>query len=162
LSAAAGITIRRASAGDIPALARVWHESLLESHGALSFGVHPDVADFERRTAKLLPGCLIAEKATGACGFTAWEGGELYLLFVLPVAYGTGLGEELLARAEVEMAAGGPNEIFLLCRAGNDRARRFYEKHGWRFARLVASEEGSFIGYRENTMWRMEKRLTQR
>ncbi len=160
MSAATVITLRKASAGDIPALASVWRESWLESHGPLSFGIHPDIADFEKRTAKLLPNCLIAEGGTGACGFTAWEGDELYLLFVLPVAYGTGLGEELLARAEAEMAADGQNEIFLLCRAGNDRARRFYEKNGWRFSRLVASEEGSFIGYRENTMWRMEKHLS--
>ena len=152
--------IERASAGDIPALAFVWRQSWHESHAALSFGRKPDQAYFEARADKMLPDCLIARKEGEPVGLVSWQEKELYQLFILPAAYGTGLAADLIARAERAMREAGHNRLFLLCRVGNDRARAFYEKQGWRFERLAPSPKGSVIGYREDAMWRMEKTLS--
>lgn len=151
--------IERAGAGDIPALAFVWHEGWYESHAVLSFGKAPDQAYFEARAAKLLPTCLIARRKGEPVGLVSWQENELYQLFLLPVVYGTGLSGELIGHAEAAMRAAGHNRVFLLCRVGNDRARAFYEKQGWHVAQLAPSPEGSIIGYREAAMWRMEKDL---
>ena len=151
--------IEQASAGDIPALAFVWRESWYESHAALSFGEEPDQAYFEARAARLLPDCLIVRKEGEPVGLVSWQENELYQLFILPDAYGTGLAADLIARAERAMREAGHNRLFLLCRVGNDRARAFYEKQGWQFVRLADSPEGSVIGYLEDAMWRMEKDL---
>ncbi|NIJ42011.1 putative acetyltransferase [Parvibaculum indicum] len=151
--------IERAGAGDIPALASVWKDSWYESHAALSFGKEPDQAYFETRAAKLLPDCLIARRKGEAIGLVSWRENELYQLFTLSAAHGTGLAADLMARSERAMHEAGHSRLFLLCRVGNDRARAFYEKRGWHFAQLAPSPEGSIIGYREDAMWRMEKDL---
>jgi GNAT superfamily N-acetyltransferase len=57
--------------------------------------------------------------------------GELYGIYVDPDAWSTGAGRALIERAEQELA-GGYAEAILWVLAGNERARRFYERAGWR------------------------------
>jgi GNAT superfamily N-acetyltransferase len=56
--------------------------------------------------------------------------GELYGVYVLPEAWGTGAGGELMETALAELGAAF-REAILWVLEDNPRARRFYEKHGW-------------------------------
>lgn len=58
--------------------------------------------------------------------------GELRMLNVAPEAWGTGAGPALLTAAEGQLADLGFDEAVLWVVAGNLRARRFYERQGWR------------------------------
>jgi GNAT superfamily N-acetyltransferase len=57
--------------------------------------------------------------------------GELWLLYLVPEAWGTGVAGELLAAAEAALVELGYREAALWVFEANPRARRFYEHHGW-------------------------------
>ena len=57
--------------------------------------------------------------------------GELYAIYVLPKAWGSGVAAELIERGEEELRSRGLSSVFLNVLADNPRARRFYERHGW-------------------------------
>ena len=61
---------------------------------------------------------------------------HLSRLFVDPGSWGQGIGSLLLTRAVEEMHTRGYSRAQLYTAAGNERSRRFYERHGW-----VAGEE---------------------
>jgi GNAT superfamily N-acetyltransferase len=67
---------------------------------------------------------VVAEEGHRLVGFVAFAGAVLHALYVLPPYWGRGLGSELLA------VAGPVQELWVL--RDNLRARRFYERHGWR------------------------------
>jgi putative acetyltransferase len=74
----------------------------------------------------------VAVSGTGELlGFVMVVGDEVEQVFVGPAARGSGLAGVLLAEAERQVASGGHAEAWLAVVAGNTRARRFYEKHGW-------------------------------
>jgi ribosomal protein S18 acetylase RimI-like enzyme len=56
--------------------------------------------------------------------------GELYAIYVLPCAHGSGVGPALLEAATAALARGW-DEAILWVATENPRARRFYERHGW-------------------------------
>jgi len=58
--------------------------------------------------------------------------GELWALYIAPSHWGRGYGSALLRNAEEALAAGGRRDLALWVLEGNDRARRFYERAGWR------------------------------
>ncbi len=57
--------------------------------------------------------------------------GELFAIYVLPEAWGTGLATALIERGEEELRARGFTAATLNVLADNPRARRFYERQGW-------------------------------
>jgi GNAT superfamily N-acetyltransferase len=57
--------------------------------------------------------------------------GEVYALNVDPGHWGNGVGSYLLGAAMTELAGAGHARAVLWVVAGNRRARRFYEHHGW-------------------------------
>ncbi|HWH36732.1 MAG TPA: GNAT family N-acetyltransferase [Candidatus Limnocylindrales bacterium] len=57
--------------------------------------------------------------------------GELYAIYVLPDFWDRGVGTDLLRRAEHDLVAHGYADATLWVLAGNERARRFYERAGW-------------------------------
>ena len=59
-------------------------------------------------------------------GYALVEGDRLHQLFVRPAAWGTGAAASLLAQA----VDAGARSLWVM--EQNARARRFYEKHGWR------------------------------
>jgi GNAT superfamily N-acetyltransferase len=59
--------------------------------------------------------------------------GELWALYVLPAHWGRGAGRALLAAATEHLRALGHGEAMLWVLADNPRARRFYERCGWRW-----------------------------
>lgn len=59
------------------------------------------------------------------------ELGELAGLYVHPDHWSRGVGHMLLERVEQEFSSGGREESYLWVLHGNERAIRFYERHGW-------------------------------
>ena len=57
---------------------------------------------------------------------------QLYTIYVEPGAMGHDLGAVLLRRTEQRLARFGFVEATLWVLTGNERGRRFYERHGWR------------------------------
>jgi ribosomal protein S18 acetylase RimI-like enzyme len=83
--------------------------------------------------------------------------GELFAIYVLPEAWGSGLGTGLIERGEEELRARGFAAAVLNVLADNPRARRFYERQGW-----VRGEtfHGSFLGH-EVELARYRKELSE-
>lgn len=64
-------------------------------------------------------------------GVLSVSGDELKVLYVLPSHWGSGAGQALIERAH-ELLAQTCAEATLIVLASNPRARRFYERNGWR------------------------------
>lgn len=58
--------------------------------------------------------------------------GELYAIYVVPEAWGSGAARELMAEAKDWFAQEGYATAMLWVLADNPRARHFYEREGWR------------------------------
>ena len=58
--------------------------------------------------------------------------GELLALYVDPPAQGAGIGRALLAAGEDRLRALGYDRAVLRIFVHNERARSFYDAHGWR------------------------------
>ena len=58
------------------------------------------------------------------------DGAEIVAIHSLPQSWGTGLGHAMLAEALKQI---GEGTVFLWAFRENKRARRFYEKHGFRW-----------------------------
>ena len=89
------------------------------------------------------------------------RGEELYQFYVAAEARGTGLAAALIKDAEARLAARGAETAWLDCAIGNERAARFYEKHGWYRAATVVSRLDTANGPFDLEIWRYEKRVTQ-
>jgi GNAT superfamily N-acetyltransferase len=95
---------------------------------------------------------FVAEKdgrITGFCGVGAGRGpadGELYAIYVEPEAWGSGAGTALLQVGVDELRARGCRDAILWVLEDNPRARRFYEREGWRLD--DARREGEHLGVR--------------
>jgi len=57
--------------------------------------------------------------------------GELAGLYAQPSAWSTGVGHALITRVAEELRRDGFDEAYLWVLHGNERASRFYERHGW-------------------------------
>jgi len=79
---------------------------------------------------------FVAEEADRVVGFV-WTGdsrdepgkGELFAIYVLPEAWGSGAGPELMASALEALRGYSSAALWVL--EDNPRARRFYEREGW-------------------------------
>lgn len=59
------------------------------------------------------------------------DAGELYAIYVHPDRWGTGVGQRLHDVALEQLRDRGMAVVHLWVLDTNDRARRFYERHGW-------------------------------
>ena len=130
-------TIRPAVAADMAAVADLWHEGWHDAHA----GHVPDgltaartLEAFHARTPARVADTTVAEVDGRLAGFIMIEGDEVEQVFVDPGHHGGGVGGPLLGEGERRVAAAGYAEAWLAVVVGNARARRFYEKHGWRDA----------------------------
>ncbi len=91
---------------------------------------YPDDAILERwRTVE--GRVFVAERAGRAVGLAAAHAGWLNGLYVLPEEWGSGVALALHAAAVAELAREHATAKLWVLEA-NGRARRFYERHGWR------------------------------
>jgi ribosomal protein S18 acetylase RimI-like enzyme len=105
----------------------------------------------------------VAEDAGGVVGFAyigdsrdAPEEGEVYAIYALPEAWGTGAGPALMREALDALRATPYEEAILWVLEDNPRARRFYEREGWHAD--GGAKEDEFLGVAVNEV-RYRKRL---
>jgi len=124
----APLTLRQATPGDADAIAAVFSPSfrLLDFLPAL----HTVEEDRTFIADVILPACdvLVVEHEGAIVGFLARDGNEIRLLYVHPGFLRRGAGSLLLEAAK----ASGVDELELWCFQANARARRFYERHGFK------------------------------
>lgn len=85
---------------------------------------------------------------------------ELHQIFTSPAARGTGAAQALIADAEARVRNAGQAKIWLDAAIGNDRARRFYEKMGWRMRGEEIVDLFTQNGPLPTRLWVFEKVLT--
>ena len=131
------VRIEPARAEDLAALAGLMAASpLLRRYGATRDTALAALESGHRAGDRL----LVGRTDEGAPLGLAWLVGSriltgaayLRLLLVAEGAQGRGLGARLLAAGEVE-ARGWANHLVLLATIDNTAARRFYERHGYRY-----------------------------
>lgn len=102
----------------VPQRAEQWRKRLVDAHGAATW-VAGDADEPVRGFASAGPS-RDDDAPTGT--------GELYALYVHPASWGTGVGSRLMTSA-LEVL-GDAATLWVL--ETNQRARRFYARHGWR------------------------------
>jgi ribosomal protein S18 acetylase RimI-like enzyme len=138
------VRVRRARLDDAPVIAevhvRTWQDAYEHVFGAerlASVTVDARLAQWERILAAGQSDVFVAA-ADGIVGFVstgdsrdADAEAELFAIYVLPDAWGSGAGSALM-RAGIEamrLRASGDAVLWVL--DDNPRARRFYEREGW-------------------------------
>ncbi|MGA4841277.1 GNAT family N-acetyltransferase [Streptomyces sp. G45] len=146
---AAAPRLRAARAGDAAAIARIWHEGWSDGHhgnvpAALIAVRTPE--SFLLRAPRRVDDTVVATVGGVVAGFVMVVDDEVEQVYVSRDHRGTGVAAELLAEAERLVAAKGHRRAWLAVVNGNARARRFYERNGWRdeglFEYLAASDSG--------------------
>jgi len=129
------VTFRRATDSDIVPIAQLWFDGWGDGH----FGNVPDELlslrtreSFDVRTAEGLGSTLVAEVGAEIAGFVMVVGDEVEQVYVASTHRGTGVAAALLTEAERLVREGGHARAWLAVVPGNARARRFYERCGWR------------------------------
>ena len=75
---------------------------------------------------------VVAERSGTPVGVAATAECWLVGLYVIPEEWGTGVADHLHDDVVERMRAAGCREARLWCLEENHRARRFYERRGWR------------------------------
>ncbi len=166
------IHLRRATEKDARAIAEIHVESLQTGYRRVLPAVHLEglrVEGYEeswRRQLSILPperrpwlaeiqGRAVAFIAAGPSRDDDAEPyiAEVYDIFVDPDCWDRGIGRTLLKHIERDLRQRGYEGITLWCHAGNEKARAFYEKAGWKpdgasKTNVIAGVETEEIRYR--------------
>ena len=128
------VALRPAQPSDLRDIAEVWQAAWHDGHrGHVPHALirARDPAYFEARSGELVDHITVAVDGEELLGVLIVTADELQQLMVTAAARGRGVGGQLLAEAERQVAARGYDEIWLAVVPGNATARRFYESHGW-------------------------------
>ncbi|HTW18179.1 MAG TPA: GNAT family N-acetyltransferase [Nocardioides sp.] len=127
--------LRPGTPADAARVADLWHAGWHDGHA----GHVPDgltaartLAAFHERTPLRVDDTTVADVAGEVAGFVMVVGDEVEQVFVGAEHRGSGVAGLLLAEAERQVADAGYDEAWLAVVVGNARARRFYERQGWR------------------------------
>ena len=71
-------------------------------------------------------------RAARVAAIAEQDAGELYAIYVLPQAWGSGAGAALMREAVAGLREAFDGDAVLWVLEDNPRARRFYEREGWR------------------------------
>jgi GNAT superfamily N-acetyltransferase len=151
------VELRRARPADAAAIAevhvRTWQVAYEHVFGAEQLAA----IDLDARTRRwqgwlddgehafvALDGGRIVAFAWVGTSSEAPDKGELYAIYVLPSAWGSSAGTELMQAALEALRELGFGEATLWVLADNPRARRFYEREGWVLD--GARREGEHLG----------------
>jgi GNAT superfamily N-acetyltransferase len=128
------VTIRPASADDSAAVASIWRHGWRHAH----LGQVPDELlaartpeSFSSRAAQRVDDTTVAVVDAAIAGFVMVVDDEVEQVYVAAHHRGSGVAAVLLAEAERLVRENGHERAWLAVVAGNGRARRFYERHGW-------------------------------
>jgi GNAT superfamily N-acetyltransferase len=155
--------VRDGDESELAELTRLWYDSWQDSHAHLQPSElirHRTLDSFRERLRVALPAVRVVGPVGAPLGFCLVRGDELDQLFVSAAARGTGVAAALVADAEARLAGAGVERAWLACAIGNERAAKFYEKHGWhRAGTMVNRAETSERTFALDT-WRYEKALS--
>ncbi|HET7295418.1 MAG TPA: GNAT family N-acetyltransferase [Vicinamibacteria bacterium] len=129
-------TPRAATPDDVEVLAALWHAGWRDAHlGHVPEALMPHrrPGDFRERMKPRVSLTTVAVSGARPVGFVTVHGDEVEQLYVSAEARGQGVADALLRHAEQAIAARFPL-AWLAVVPGNARARRFYERNGWRDA----------------------------
>lgn len=90
-----------------------------------------DEASFRDRILESMSDCFLLIDEGQILGFVRLKGNELDQFYVAPDKIGQGVAKKLMSAAENKLRERGVSKASLFATVGNDRAIRFYEKHGW-------------------------------
>jgi ribosomal protein S18 acetylase RimI-like enzyme len=127
--------VRKATPTDVAAVAVIWHTGWADGHLG---NVPPELvryrnkAQFVTRTRARLDSMWVAERHDQPVGFVVVKDDEVEQLYVDRAARGTGVAAMLLRKGEAEIRRAGHRAAWLAVVAGNQRARSFYSRLGWR------------------------------
>jgi ribosomal protein S18 acetylase RimI-like enzyme len=144
--------IRPAEPGDAEAVAEIWAAGWRDGH----LGHVPDElvrvrtdASFRTRAADRVADTTVATVDGEVAGFVMVDGDEVEQVYVSSRHRGSGIADALLGEAERQVGERGHGEAWLAVVAGNERARRFYERLGWEdegaFDYAASDEDGSTV-----------------
>ncbi len=154
--------IRRASPADMSGAAElvhtVWHEHEAQFVPEV---IHPyrTVAFFAERLATMEGVFVAPDEKDFLVGLSAWQGNYLDFLMIRAEFRSAGIGAALLRATEDEIRQASHQSATLLCMVGNEGARRFYERHGWRWLGEVEIQVPLGADRIKQTRWQMEKAL---
>jgi GNAT superfamily N-acetyltransferase len=130
------VALRAATPEDAEAIATIWYLGWRDGHlGHVpdSLHEHRRLVHFRARVPPRVPRTTVATIASAIVGFVTVHDDEVEQVYVAERARGGGAAQALLRHAE-EVIAAGFDTAWLAVVAGNARARRFYERNGWRDA----------------------------
>jgi GNAT superfamily N-acetyltransferase len=133
--AAVASFVRKATSDDVEVVAEIWHIGWADGHLG---HVPPELVryrnreQFVSRARERIEGMWVAERRGQTIGFVVVKGNELEQLYVDRAARGTGVAAMLLRKGEDEIRCAGHRAAWLAVVAGNQRARSFYSRLGWR------------------------------
>ena len=154
--------VRSAETGEVDALATLWYDGWQDAHAPIMPAQLAQYATRERFRERLLAalsGVRVAGQVGRPAGFCITRNDELYQLYVSAAARGSGVAALLLADGERRLAIRGVKTAWLACAMGNERAARFYEKHGWRRIGNMINKLDTPDGVFPLEVWRYEKPL---
>jgi GNAT superfamily N-acetyltransferase len=127
-------SIRLATADDVDVLVRLQRDASVTALAHIFPPAdHPFPEDSTRDRWRDFRGTiLLATVADEPVGMVGIEPPWLEGLYVVPTAWGTGVADALHDDAVEALRAGGVSTGRLWVLEHNARARRFYERHGWR------------------------------
>jgi GNAT superfamily N-acetyltransferase len=136
-AAAEPCVVRKATSNDVGDVVRIWHSGWQDGHvGHVppELVVHRNETQFVSRARERLECMWVAESHGQTMGFVVVKGDEVEQIYVDRTARGTGVAAMLLRKAEAEIRSAGHRRAWLAVVAGNQRARSFYSRLGWRDA----------------------------
>ncbi|RQH03067.1 GNAT family N-acetyltransferase [Natrarchaeobius oligotrophus] len=145
------VTIERATADDVDAVARLWVRLARDQRAYDSYVLAEENRATMRETLaayRLEDGLLVARADGSIAGFASFsvERGALELdgtratlsnLYVEPSYRDRGIGATLLEAVEESLAGRGIDVLTLEVMADNDAARRFYRRRGYETFRVA-------------------------
>lgn len=143
--------------------AEVWHAGWHEAHAPI---VPSDLTEqrtldsFVERLRKYAPTTRIAVRDNQVLGLCVVLNDEINQMYVSPHARGTDLAAGLIRDGEQRIQAGGHMTAWLACAVGNNRAARFYQKHGWTNTRTQTLRFETQDESYPLEIWRFEKPVT--
>ncbi len=123
---------------DVPATVALWHETRKDTYHFLHTEEKLTLDDSARFFREVIyPGAdlWVAEEGEQLLGYLARKGSYIDRLYVRPAAQRNGVGLALLSKAR-ELS---PTGLELHTHQENTKARRFYEKHGFKAVRFGVS-----------------------
>ena len=133
------IVLRPARESDAARVAEIWYAGWHDAHDGNVPGALTAVRtreSFDRRALARVGDTVVAaagdDGAEEVLGFVMVAGAEVDQVYVAAAHRGAGVAGPLLAAAERRIAEAGHRVAWLAVVPGNDRARRFYERQGWR------------------------------